>query len=75
MKAVSIESLRAREPSLRDRISPLSCPPSSNTRHDAGSNSTQSKLERDIGYSIELMVQMWGMKYTIFFIATKQIFE
>ena len=50
MKAVSIESLRAREPSLRDRISPLSCPPSSNTRHDTGSNSNKSKLKRDIGY-------------------------
>ena len=50
MKAVSIESLRAREPSLRDRISPLSHPPSPKTRHAAGSNSTQSKLKRDIGY-------------------------
>ena len=77
MKAVSIESLRAREPSLRDRISPLFYPPSSQTKHAAGSNSTQSKLKRDIGYFF-LKTQWYRCgecSAQNFFVATKKIFK
>ena len=77
MKAVSIESLRAREPSLRDRISPLSHPKSPKTEHAAGSNSTQSRLKRDIGYFF-LKTQWYRCgecSAQNFFVATKKIFK